>query len=242
MIPKIIHYCWFGPAQKPQDVLAYIDSWHKVFPDFEIMEWNETNFDVNICSYSLQAYREKKYAFVSDYARLWALNEYGGLYFDTDIEAIKSVEPLFENTKLLLGFEDNEKIMTGFIGACKEHPIIKELLDIYETKSFYLPNGDLDTTPNPVLFTQVLTQHGLIPNGKKQSFSIGAVAYPVDYFSAIDMSVQRLCVTENTYLIHHCMASWYDSKGRRKRKIKKVLVNIMGEKLFKKLYNKFYKK
>ena len=112
MIPKKIHYCWFGGGSKPAEVLNYIEGWKEVMPDFEIIEWNEDNFDVNMMQFTKEAYEKKKYAFVSDVARLWALSEEGGLYFDTDIEAVKSFSDLLTEP-IIIGYEYKDRIGTG---------------------------------------------------------------------------------------------------------------------------------
>ena len=136
MIPKIIHYCWFGQKKLPKDIIKYIDSWKKYCPDYKIIEWNEKNFDINTNQWTKQAYESGKYAFVSDYVRLNAMYEYGGIYFDTDIELIKNIDN-FLDCKVLLGFEGNDSaIGTGMMGFEKGNNFLKELLEEYKYKKF----------------------------------------------------------------------------------------------------------
>ena len=152
-------------------------SWKKKCPDFEIIEWNEDNFNVNINQFCKEAYREKKWAFVSDYARIWILYNYGGVYLDTDIELLKNIEPLLIN-KAFTGFEGQDFLQTGIMGCEKNDPIMRLLLEKYEIKSFYTEEGKINMTPNVVEFTDIFRQRGLILN---------------DQFQMIDGNLYRLC-------------------------------------------------
>lgn len=243
MIPKIIHYCWFGKNPKPEIINTYIKSWEKFFPEYEIIEWNEKNFPIDkACEYVKQAYESKKYAFVSDYVRLYALFQMGGIYFDTDIEAMADIKHYLEGKKAVFGFEDDYYVMTGFMSAEPRLDCFRKLIEIYDQKSFLLPSGKYDTLPNPVIVTEVLEQYGLVPNGKKQTFSSGFDIYPYDYFSAYNIAYQKLNITENTCLIHHCIGTWQNPKDRIKPFLKSLLLKTIGENNFKYLKDRFYKK
>ena len=154
MIPKIIHYCWFGRNTLSPLAIKCIESWKKYFPDYEIKEWNEANFDVNIIPYTQEAYEAKKYAFVSDYARFWILYHYGGLYFDTDVEIIRSMNVIIEKGSFM-GCENNDKegknlfqklgVNPGLgMGSIPYHPFYKEMLDLYVSEHFKNNKGVLN--------------------------------------------------------------------------------------------------
>lgn len=243
MIPKLIHYCWFGKNPKPESIQKCIESWKIHFPDYKIVEWNEKTFPIDTaCTYVKQAYEAKKFAFVSDYVRLYALYEVGGLYFDTDIEAINNIDHYLKGKEALFGFEDNYYIMTGFMAAAPGLNCFKELIDLYNEKTFILSSGKYDTLPNPIIVTEVLMKYGLIPNGKRQTFANKIEVYPYDYFSGFNIDYQRLNITSNTCLIHHCMGTWQTPKEKIKPKIKSLLLKIIGEKNFYYLKENFYKK
>lgn len=241
MIPKIIHYCWFGGKEKPQDVLKCIESWKKYLPDYEIKEWNESNYDFTKNQYMHDAYKEKKWAFVSDYARLDVVYKYGGIYLDTDVEVIKSFDSLLQED-LFCGFESRDPIMDklhmqyeesvafglGF-GAKINHPIIKEILDIYSNLSFYNSDGSLNLIACPYYQTIVLKRHGLIPNRQTQRFNNG-IAFSPEYFCPqSNITDEMLYLTGNTYSIHHFSASW--TKGRTRTKLRNKLRKIIGYRL-----------
>ncbi len=232
MIPKKIHYFWFGNKQKPDQILEYIKSWKKNFPDYDIIEWNEDNFDVNCCKYTQEAYAAGKYAFVSDYARLYVLYNYGGIYFDTDIEVCRSFDMLLSNHKMVLGFEDKHYVLTAFMASEPGMKCIYELIQKYNSKSFVKDNGKYDTLPNPVIVTDILEKNGLVANGKRQMFQPECEIFPYDFFSAFNIAKQKLIVTENTVCIHHCMGSWQTRREKIKPFVKSVIVNLIGEEKF----------
>ena len=146
-VPKIIHYCWFGPKEIPEMEQKCIASWKKVLPDYKIMFWNEQNFDVNSVPYVREAYEKGKYAFVSDYVRMYALYNYGGVYFDTDVEVLKPLDKFLED-KAFIGFENRTMIGTGIIGAEKHSALFEEMLNYYSNHNFVDDNGNIDTTTN----------------------------------------------------------------------------------------------
>ena len=203
MIPKKIHYCWFGRGEKPKLAKKCIESWKKYCPDYEIIEWNEDNFDVNMNAYTKICYMQKKYAFLSDYVRLLILCEYGGLYLDTDVEVVKPFDDLLSH-KAFIGFETNEYVNTGQGFGSEDHTAIVQLMiDEYE----FLLDGTHGTKGCPVLNTLALKKYGLIPNGKYQNIK-GVAIYPADYFNPYDDPTGLLHKTKNTYSIHWYGKSW----------------------------------
>lgn len=212
-IPKIIHYCWFGRNKKSELIEKCMESWSRILPDYEIIEWNEDNFDVNICRYTKEAYERKKWAFVSDYARLYALYNYGGLYFDTDVEVLKPLDA-FLHHDFFSGFESKDSPITpAVIGAAKGNDLIKQLLDNYADRTFVKANGELDMTPNTQTITRFLLDVGIIKNGKKQLLDDGKVAiYPQIMFSPNNFSLIWGEPSPKSYTIHHFDGSWVDKK------------------------------
>ena len=215
MIPKIIHYCWFGRNPLPELAQKCIASWKKYLPDYEIKEWNEDNFDVNIIPYTAEAYAAKKYAFVSDYARFWILYKYGGIYFDTDVEQIKPINTmLFQDA--FLGFEGTKHIGTAVMGCVPHHPLFEEFLNLYKGLSLVKDDkGTIDTDTNVKRLTELLESHGLIRNGQRQTVA-GVNIYPSDVFSPYDYVDGTLHKTENTITIHWFSQSWLGIKGIRR--------------------------
>ncbi|WP_294904619.1 glycosyltransferase family 32 protein [uncultured Eubacterium sp.] len=203
MIPKIIHFFWFGNNQKGEKEQKCIDSWKKHCLDYVIMEWNESNVDLDILPFVRQAYEAKKYAFASDVLRLWAIYTYGGIYFDTDVELIKPYDDLLD-CEGFIGFENNDYVNTGQCVACeKGNPIIKQMMDYYVDLEFNLENVIKCTEIN----TKVLVDNGLKLNGEKQIID-GFVVYPREYFNPYDNIVDRTYITDNTYSIHWYANSW----------------------------------
>ena len=178
MIPKVIHYCWFGKGQMPEKEQKCIESWKKFFPDFEIKKWDESNFDYSLCKFSRQAYDKEKYAFVSDYARAKILYEEGGLYLDTDVEIIKDFPrgamKLFSEAKNkrgiknFMGFERRHFIGTAVMAVEKNDKIIKKLLDYYESHDFLNKSGEIDNIANVSILTDIMREYGLVLGGNKQ--------------------------------------------------------------------------
>lgn len=217
MIPKIIHYCWFGRGELPNDVITYMASWKKHCPDYVIKLWNEDNFDLNINQYVKEAYLCKKYAFVADYVRLYALYHEGGLYMDTDIEVLRSLDS-FLSHQAFSGFEDDNNIQTGIIGAEKGHQWIKQELDLYEKRHFIVKNGAMDTAPNVRVITANALNYGLIKDGNFQVLENGLAIYPKDFFCPMSWKDGKITMTNNTHVFHHFSASWTEDKRLRKAK------------------------
>lgn len=215
MIPKIIHYCWFGRGQKSELILRCIESWKKYCPDYEIIEWNEDNFDVNMTLYTSQAYETKKWAFVSDYARLYALYNMGGIYLDIDMELLKPFDE-FLNNQGLLAFEANDYVCLGIIGAVKQHPFIKQLMDDYREASFCREDGELDMQTNVQRMRKYLLEGGLINNGKKQTVC-GVTIYPQKYFFPYNFGMAWGKTPRTAYAVHHALGSWKDGSVTQKK-------------------------
>ena len=238
MIPKVIHYCWFGRNPLPQLAIKCIDSWKKYLPDYEIKEWNEDNFDVNIIPYTAQAYQAKKYAFVSDYARFWILYKYGGIYFDTDVEAIKPIDDIIEKGAFM-GIEKEYKygitVNPGLgLGVESGHPLYKEFMDYYSTYTFTDETGKMNMQTIVVYTTEILFKHGLANVPGIQNIE-GIKLYPSEYFCPRDVITKRFHITKNTRTIHHYAGSW--SNKKIKKKIKKIIRSLFPEFVLHWFYN-----
>ena len=234
MIPKIIHYCWFG--HNPLSPLAQkcIASWRKFFPDYEIKEWNEDNFDVHSIPYTAQAYKHKKYAFVSDYARFKILYDYGGIYFDTDVEVIKPMDNVIAKGTFF-GLE-NESLFAcnpglGFACEPKFH-LLKKMLDLYVNMQFETTSGELNKKTIVEYFSEMLLLKGLQQAPGIIEFE-GAKFYPAEYFCPKPSEFGKIQITEKTCAIHDYAASWIGQKQR----LANLLIRIFGKKLVMKLWN-----
>lgn len=217
MIPKKIHYCWFGGNPLPEDAKRYIESWKKYCPDYEIKEWNEGNFDLDRYPYVREAYDNRKFAFVSDVARLYALYTEGGIYMDTDVEVLK---PLDEFLKYdgVSGFESSTQIPTGLMASRDLHPLVKEWLDEYEGIHFVKEDGSFDLTTNVTRITNSCLKHGFIPNGELQTVA-DYTFFPSDYFCPKSHETGIISCTENTVAIHHFAGSWVPEDEKEVREL-----------------------
>ena len=221
MIPKKIHYCWFGRGEKPKLDQKCIASWKKYCPDYEIIEWNEDNFDINTNAYTKMCYDQKKYAFLTDYLRLLVINEHGGIYFDTDVEVVRNFDDLLD-CGAFFGFETNEFVNTGEgFGAEAGNEIVKQMIKEYDQ----LLDGKHGMIGCPRLNTDALLKFGLVQNGKYQTVA-NAVVYPADYFNPYDDLTGIMKKTENTYSIHWYGKSWMDKKTVLRSKISKPFHRI----------------
>lgn len=226
-IPKTIHYCWFGGKSKPDLVKRCIESWKKNLIDYEIIEWNEDNFDVNCCSYVREAYESGKFAFVSDYVRVHALYTFGGIYLDTDVEVFKSFNDFLHHDSFW-GFEQENYIATSTIGAAKRNSLMKMFLDSYQNKKFINADGSFDSLTNVAIITELLKKKGLKPNGEYQEIKGYGAFYPQTYFSPYDYINCRYFITDKTYAMHHFYKSWLPLKTRLKSKTKSLLAKLVG--------------
>lgn len=235
MIPKIIHYCWFGGNPLPISAQKCIDSWKKYFPDYEIIEWNEQNFDVNKILYTKQAYEAKKYAFVSDYARFDIIYNHGGIYFDTDVEVIKSFEDVLRNGSFMGCETDNDTEITinpGLgIGAEKGLDLYKDILNAYDSFHFLNDDGTYNTTTIVRYTTDILTEKGLKNISGIQNIE-GVTIYPKEYFNPLDDLTGKLVKTENTHSIHWYSKTWLSKGEIFRSKITKPFHRIFGKDCF----------
>lgn len=228
-IPKIVHYCWFGGKDKPEDVEKCMKSWKRYLPDYILMEWNESNFDIDKLKYTKEAYAAGKYAFVSDVARIEALYQYGGFYMDTDVEVLKSFNPLLDD-RCILGMEEKEYVATSFMAFEKEHSLVKQFLGLYENLSFFNEKGQINTGTNVAKLTKLLMEKGFVQENYYQKLEDGIEIYPKEYFSPYDYINCHYNITENSYCVHHFAVSWMSRKEQVKKGIKKKLVKILGPK------------
>lgn len=222
MIPKIIHFCWFGRGEMPELAKRCLASWHEYMPDWEYKSWNEDNFDVNSIPYTKEAYEARKYAFVSDYVRLWVLENEGGVYLDTDVEMFKSLDDLLE-LSAFGGFEGSKYLpLCTCIMASEPNGIwVKEMLDAYQNRHFVKEDGLCDMTTNVQFITSIMQKNGFVQNGVEQDYKDLHV-FPVDYFCPRQTTGEYL-KTENTYCDHLGMGSWTGAPGGWKVKIKKCV-------------------
>ena len=205
MIPKKIHYCWFGHGEMTPLMKKCIKSWRKHCPDYEIIEWNEDNFDLESSAFAKQAYENKKWAFVSDYVRLYVLYNIGGIYLDTDIKLIKSLDPFLQHTAFS-GFETPNQLQTGIIASEKQHPAIKEWLDYYNGREYFI-NGVPDKEPNVKYLTDIFLKHGLVLNDTYQEIC-GMAIYPQTYFCPLCITSTEKKFSRNTVAIHYFTSTW----------------------------------
>ena len=227
MIPKVIHYCWFGRGKLPELAIKCIESWKKFLPDYEIKEWNEDNFDLNLYPYVKEAYDNRKFAFVSDVVRLYALYMEGGIYMDTDVEVLKTLDPFLEH-HAFSGFEDEKMIPTGIMASEKGGKWAKDNLDYYNGKHFVKEDGSLDVTTNVTIITDYMIPLGLEQNNTYQDFPGLITFYPKDYFCPKSKEDGKIYLTKNTVTIHHFAASWTSPTHRF---LRKLIICIGGSKL-----------
>ena len=230
MIPKVIHYCWFGRNPLPKMAVKCIASWRKFLPDYEIKEWNEYNFDVNIIPYTKDAYADGKYAFVSDFARFWILYRYGGVYFDTDVEVIKPMDDIIGRGPFM-GLEiagRDGKIAPGLgLAAESGNPVYEEIIDGFEHLDYHLPDGTRNPYTMIPLVTDLMCARGLTGCEDIQNVD-GIDIYAPDYFNPLDDATGRLRKTENTRTIHWFMKSWIPGTSRSTVWAKRFLRRIIG--------------
>ena len=258
MIPKTIHYCWFGRNPKPKLAKKCIKSWKKYCKDYDIVEWNEDNFDISSAPlYVRQAYEAKKWAFVTDYVRLWAMVNYGGIYMDTDVEVLKPLDQFLKH-KAFSGFEDEIHIPTGIMACEKDFPLFNEFLHYYDDACFYNESGEISYITNVTIMTDSCLKKGLVQNNTLQNIE-GFVLYPNDFFCPISYATRELNKTKNTYTIHWFSGSWQSKevKEEHKKRVKRqkrekrkdwiihfpnrVLINLLGEKKYNKVKQRIKK-
>lgn len=207
MIPKTIHYCWFGRGKLPEAAQKCIDSWRKYCPDYEIKEWNEDNFDLDRYAYTAEAYAMRKYAFVTDVVRLYALYTEGGIYMDTDVEVIKPLDPFLHHVGFS-GYQDEHTVPTGIMACERGARWAKDNLDYYESRHFVKPDGTADITTNVETITAYMKHLGLRCDNTYQDFPGLFTIYPRTYFCPYGFDKTTVDMTENTVTIHHFAGSW----------------------------------
>lgn len=233
LIPKVIHYCWFGNKELPQLVKNCIKSWKKHLPEYEFKLWNEETFDINSNEWCKEAYKHKKFAFVADYVRLQVLYQYGGIYLDTDIKMYKTLNPFLSN-HAFMGFERDEVLSMGVMGFHKNNPIIKELLEYYN-RPFQLDIiSQLESNAN-VTTSYLASHYGLTRDNKEQI--IGDIhIYPKTYFNPMDY-FGNWDKSENTICCHLYMGSWLPDEEKRKLKFRKTPLFKIGKYMWKQSQN-----
>lgn len=230
MIPKTIHYCWFGGNKMPKLAKKCIKSWKKKCPDYEIICWNEKNFDINKCPlYVRQAYENKKWAFVTDYVRLKIIYEQGGIYLDTDVEVLKNFDE-FLKYEAFFGIEDAKYINTGCgFGAVSKNDVVKEIMEQYNTISFIKEDKTFDIIPCTMRNTEIFLKHGFKLNDEFQLIKNNIAIFPSEFFSPINYITKEKKITQNTCSIHWFSASWIPWKIKIKKRAYEILKNIIGK-------------
>ena len=231
MIPKIIHFCWFGGSDLPNETKQYIRTWRKVLKGYKIHQWSEKNFDLSAApEYVKKKKKKKKYAFVSDYVRIHALKKYGGVYLDTDVEIIRDFSKYLEDSDLVLGFESNRLLTTAFIASVPRHPLIETFEKSYWKLRFILEDGSYDVLPINDRISELAVEWGLdLDLDTYQELKDNIKVYPRDYFAAFDIYNWHTKVTENTCTIHHMAASWVGPKKKLRFMTIKAIHFIIGE-------------
>ena len=235
-IPKTIYYCWFGGGKKDKLFDNCLSSWKKFLPEYKIIEINESNFDIHKNKYVKEAYEKKKWAFVSDYARLWSIYKNGGIYLDTDVELIRELD--LTNVKTFFCLQDEKLIATGLgFGSEPNNILIKKMMDDYENIRFIKKRNELDLTSCPVRNTKSVeyffSENGVIEIKSKGDITI----YPPEYFCPIDFETKQIKITENTIAIHWFSGTWLSADKKIKLLIKKIFIKLFGYNIFNKIKN-----
>lgn len=239
MIPKIIHYCWFGRNPLPELALHCIESWKKFLPDYEIKEWNEDNYDVHKIPYISEAYNAKKYAFVSDYARFDILYQYGGIYFDTDVEVIKDLTPIIEQGAFM-GIECAGALNAGLgMGSLASTEIFKEVLDSYSVDKFLNDNGSMNLKTVVVRVSDIFKKYGFSDEETIQDVK-GYKIYPTEFFCPKNYKTRILTLTEKSYTIHHYDGSWCTEGDKQRSLFREKMLNKIGNNLLSRCISKGY--
>lgn len=250
MSVKTIHYCWFGSDPLPPIALKCIASWKKYCPEYEIKEWNEKNFDVNICDYTREAYACKKWAFVSDYARFWILYNYGGVYFDTDVELIASIDDLIEQGPFMgLEQETNFKlyiqkskfaVASGLdllvnpglgLSVNPGFGLYKKILEYYNKEHFYKANGAYNMATVVDRVSYLLSHYPIKYIDKDKAEIAGIYIYNKEFFCPIDYITGKLMITDKTVSIHHFEGSWLSEEEQNALKIQRKLCKFLSRRI-----------
>ena len=221
MIPKRIHYCWFGghPLRKLEEMC--LESWKRNCPDYELVLWNEGNAPIKDNVYVRQAFQMKKWAFVSDYVRLKVLSEYGGIYLDTDVELLKPLND-FMNQRGFLGLESRENIASCVIGCVPHHPFFSWAAGAYDERAFCTADGTCDETTNTTWLTGILLRMGLQQTGLQQVVADVEI-YPPDIFCPFNLETGKLRLTDRSVAIHHFAGSWMTPRQKFHTRVAQIL-------------------
>lgn len=244
MIPKVIHYCWFGKSPLPDKVKKNIDSWKKYNPDYTIKQWNENNFEIEKYPFIKKAYKQRAFAFASDMARLIIIYKFGGFYLDTDVEALRSFDDL-RKYSIFMGLQDSDAIATGLMfGSVKYHKVIASLIHIYDLKGENIENTDVTCETCVSITTRFFKQRGFKYKNSKQVVA-GVTIFPTEYFCPRPYGATSLTITTNTYTIHHYSGTWIASSDKKKRlrhvRLGYRIKHILGVSLYDYLYKKYKK-
>lgn len=235
LIPPIIHYCWFGGAEKSTKVKKCIESWRRFLPEYQLIEWNEDNFDISSANkYVQEAYKYKKYAFVSDYVRLHALRQKGGIYMDTDVEVLKNYNNLLGYSSFW-GFEDDHYMASCVIGAQKADILVDTFYHHYDDKTFINADGSLNQITNTAVLSEIVKSMGIALNGTQQFINDNIAIFPKTYFSPYDYKNGDNFICEESYAIHHFSQTWLPWYVRYRRILKTKIMKIFGKKRIEKM-------
>lgn len=233
MIPKVIHYCWFGGNEKSQLIKNCMKSWREYCPDYKIVEWNEGNFDIQINAYVEEAYRLKKWAYVSDYVRFYVLYNNGGIYLDTDVQLLKPIDTLVEKGNFD-GFANDRIVNTGLIMCCEKGDwLCKEVLDSYRGEAFVWNDDPSKMFAIGRRVTSILKLHGLAEDGTLQNIGNYTI-YPKYYFNPTDGDM-NVKIDERAFSVHHFAATWFPLS----KKIKNSIRRFIGHRRMEQLKNLF---
>lgn len=237
-IPKIIHYCWLSNDKLPSLAIECMETWENKLPDYQLMLWDLNRFDISSVSWTKEAFENKKYAFAADYIRCYALYKYGGIYLDTDVQVLKSLDDLLL-LPYFLGIENPAIVEAAVLGFEKEHPLLKKMLDYYENRHFIKNNGEFDTKPLPLVIEGIIKTSFEIKkitsieqfNSNKSCINI----FPEEYFSPKSCADGKIYTTPNSYTIHHYNQSWQSPM----RKYGRMIILALGGVKLKNFIKKF---
>ena len=237
MIPKIIHYVWFGGKPYPKKIQFCINSWQKILPDYEFIRWDESNFDVNSVPFTKQAFEKGQWAFIADYVRIQALYKYGGWYLDTDVEVLKPLAP-FEDKRVIFGTDENGSL-TAVYGTEPHNSIWKHIQDVYDQTEFLKEDGTFNWKVINQYIQDEIAHLGYVHENKFQNLGNGILVYPDDYFHVVSLEKGTRHFTENSTCIHWQTMTWTPRKSRIFRWIRlNIIKPVLGEKLYLKLLNR----